>query len=210
MASVGAVAMTARRPFRLLATLLAPAALALGCAGAPTAGPQAAVPPSAATAGQGGVVEVTLLQLNDVYEIGPVEGGRSGGLARVATLRQRLLAENRHTFTVLAGDFLSPSALGTAKVGGQALAGKQMVAVLNALGLDLVTFGNHELDVKEPQLLERLAESRFRWTSANVRRPGGEPFPGVSRRGRDSRQQPGGLRLLPGPRGGLPPRGRGP
>ena len=114
------------------------------------------------------VVEVTLLQINDVYEITPVEGGRSGGLARVATLRRRLLAENPDTFTLLAGDFVSPSALGTAKVDGETLAGKQMVSVLNALGLDVATFGNHEFDVKEAQLRERLAESKFRWTSANV------------------------------------------
>lgn len=126
-------------------------------------------------------VEVTLLQLNDVYEIGPVEGGKSGGLARVATIRKRLLAENPNTFTVLAGDFLSPSALGTAKVDGQSLAGQQMVAVLNALGLDLVTFGNHEFDLKEDQLLARLEESRFAWTSANVTRASGGAFPKVSR-----------------------------
>ena len=28
---------------------------------------------------------VTIAHFNDVYEIGPVEGGKSGGLARVAT-----------------------------------------------------------------------------------------------------------------------------
>src|SRR5205085_1632549 len=112
--------------------------------------------------------------------IGPVEGGKSGGLARVATLRKRLMAENPNTFTVLAGDFVSPSALGTAKVDGQPLAGAQMVAVLNAMGLDLATFGNHEFDLKEDQLLARLSESRFAWTSANVTRASGGAFPGVS------------------------------
>lgn len=131
--------------------------------------------------GSGSTVEVNILQINDVYEIGPVEGGKSGGLARVATLRKRLLAENPNTFTVLAGDFLSPSALGTAKVDGQSLAGQQMVAVLNALGLDLVTFGNHEFDLKEDQLLARLNESSFAWTSANVTRASGGAFPKVSR-----------------------------
>jgi 5'-nucleotidase/UDP-sugar diphosphatase len=160
-----------RRAF-LSSTLVLLASLATGCASTPG-------PPAAGSAA-GTVVEINLLQLNDVYEIGPVEGGKRGGLARVATLRKRLLAENPNTFTVLAGDFLSPSALGTAKVDGQALAGQQMVAVLNALGLDLATFGNHELDLKEAQLLDRLAESRFRWTSANVTRAGGEAFPGVT------------------------------
>jgi 5'-nucleotidase/UDP-sugar diphosphatase len=152
------------------------AALAAGCASTPA-------PPAASLAAgpaAGPVVEINLLQLNDVYEISPVEGGKSGGLARVATLRKRLLAENPNTFTVLAGDFVSPSALGTAKVDGQALAGAQMVAALNAMGLDLVTFGNHEFDLKEDQLLARISESRFAWTSANVTRASGGPFPNVS------------------------------
>lgn len=32
--------------------------------------------------------KLTFLHINDVYEITPVEGGRAGGLARVATLRK--------------------------------------------------------------------------------------------------------------------------
>jgi 5'-nucleotidase len=147
--------------------LVALAALAAGCA------------TGRARVDGGDVVELTLLQINDVYEITPVEGGRSGGLARVATLRRRLVAENPDTFTLLAGDFVSPSALGTAKVDGETLAGKQMVAVLNAVGLDVATFGTHEFDIKEAQQRQRLAESAFRWTSANVRATG-EPFAGVS------------------------------
>jgi 5'-nucleotidase/UDP-sugar diphosphatase len=85
----------------------------------------------------------------------------AAGLARVATLRQELLAENPNTFTVLAGDFLSPSALGTARVDGERLAGKQMVSVLNQMGLDYVTFGNHEFDISEAALRDRIAESTF-------------------------------------------------
>ena len=159
-----------RRAF-LSSTALLLAVLTFGCASTPAR-------PKAPNAGS--TVEVNILQLNDVYEIGPVEGGKRGGLARVATIRKRLLAENPNTITVLSGDFVSPSALGTAKVDGQALAGRQMVAVLNALGLDLATFGNHEFDLKKDQLLARLQESSFSWTSANVTQPNGEAFPGVS------------------------------
>lgn len=163
-----------RRAFLSTVALLAvAAAVTTGCAS--TSGQLKSPGP-----GPGSTVEVNILQINDVYEIGPVEAGKSGGLARVATIRKRLLAENPNTFTVLAGDFLSPSALGTAKVDGQSLAGQQMVAVLNALGLDLATFGNHEFDLKEDQLLARLSESRFSWTSANVTRASGGAFPGVS------------------------------
>jgi 5'-nucleotidase len=127
------------------------------------------------------LIRFQLLQLNDVYEITPVAGGRQGGLARVATLRQQLLRENPQTFTVLAGDFFSPSALGTAKVNGQRLAGQQMVAVLNALGLDYATFGNHEFDLQESEFLARLKESRFQWVSTNVGDRQGQPFPSVYR-----------------------------
>ena len=46
--------------------------------------------------------------------------------------------------------FLYPSALGTIKYNGVPMYGRQMVDVLNAIGLDLVTFGNHEFDIPEP------------------------------------------------------------
>ena len=125
------------------------------------------------------IVNLTLLHLNDVYEIAPVSGGASGGLARIATLRQKLLAENPHTYTILAGDLLSPSALATAKIQGQAIAGAQIVAVMNAVGLDFATFGNHEFDLKEAQFYQRLAESKFTWFSSNVFDAQGQPFPDV-------------------------------
>ena len=98
----------------------------------------------------------------------------------MATLRKRLLAANPNTVTVLSGDFISPSALGTAKVDGERLDGKQMISVLNALGLDYATFGNHEFDFDRSTLLARVGESRFRWTSANVTGADGQPFPGVA------------------------------
>ena len=122
---------------------------------------------------------VTILQMNDIYELTPVSGGREGGLARVATIRKGLLAENPRTITVLAGDLFSPSALGTAKVDGQRLAGRQIVDVMNTLGLDYITFGNHEFDLDEQGFLARLRESGFDWISANVFDRNMEPFPGV-------------------------------
>jgi 5'-nucleotidase len=123
------------------------------------------------------IAELVLIQLNDVYEITPVEGGKRGGLARVATLQKELLAENPNTYSVMAGDFLSPSALGTAKVDGERLAGKQMVAVLNQMGLDFVTYGNHEFDLDREQFLSRVEESSFAYISGNVFDENGNPFP---------------------------------
>jgi 5'-nucleotidase len=124
-------------------------------------------------------IHITLLQINDLYEIAPINGGKEGGMARVATLRNELARQNRHTFTILAGDALSPSVIGTAQVNGQPIAGAQMVAMLNAMGLDYATFGNHEFDLTEPQLQQRIRDSRFAWFSGNVRQTDGDPFPGV-------------------------------
>ncbi|MEH2080439.1 MAG: bifunctional metallophosphatase/5'-nucleotidase [Nostoc sp.] len=129
------------------------------------------------------IVDINLLQLNDIYEITPVEGGTRGGLARVATLRQQLYNSNHRTYTVLAGDTLSPSALGTAKINRRPLDGEQMVAVMNVLGLDYATFGNHEFDLPKEALYQRLQESKFHWVSSNVsdsiEKP--KPFKGVPR-----------------------------
>ncbi|QUS62149.1 bifunctional metallophosphatase/5'-nucleotidase [Synechocystis sp. PCC 7339] len=132
-----------------------------------------------ATACRAETIPFTLLQLNDVYEIAPIDNGRWGGLARVANLRRQLEQANPHTYTVLAGDFLSPSALGTALYNGDRLAGKQMVAVLNAMGLDYAAVGNHEFDVTAQQFMQRIAESDFQWLSANIADGAGNQFTGI-------------------------------
>ena len=118
-----------------------------------------------------GEIDIAFLQINDVYEISPLENGKVGGLARVATVRKQLKAENPNTVTILAGDFYSPSVLGTLKIDGKRLQGKQMVEVLNAMGLDLATFGNHEFDLKDlASMQSRIDESRFMYVSSNVQR----------------------------------------
>ena len=121
----------------------------------------------------------TILQLNDVYEIMPLGGSGLGGLARVATLKQQLLRENPNTFMVLAGDVLSPSAMSSARAGdgGAALNGQQMVDIMNRIGLDYATFGNHEFDLRKADFDKRMAESKFAWISSNVLGEDGKPFP---------------------------------
>jgi 5'-nucleotidase len=106
--------------------------------------------------------------MNDVYEITPLEGGKYGGLSRVAEIRRQLLEKNANTITVLPGDFISPSALGTAEYDGKRINGAQMIDVLNLVGLDYVTFGNHEFDYKYDVLQSRMDESYFEWISSNV------------------------------------------
>jgi 2',3'-cyclic-nucleotide 2'-phosphodiesterase (5'-nucleotidase family) len=151
----------ARLVWLVLACVLA------GCAAPDTRTPTAA-PPRA--------VEITLLQINDAYVLEPVDGGRRGGMARLATLVKRLRAAHPNVVFAHAGDMLSPSPMSTV------LRGAQMISVLNALGLDVATFGNHEFDFGAAVLRERMAESRFVWLSANAfERAGDRPFGGAAR-----------------------------
>ncbi|MGH7347263.1 MAG: bifunctional metallophosphatase/5'-nucleotidase, partial [Candidatus Rokuibacteriota bacterium] len=127
-----------------------------------------------APAADGDLVRLTFLQINDHYVLGPVDDGRRGGMARLATLVREVRRESPHTVFVLAGDFLSPSVESTF------LQGAQMVAALDAIGLDFATFGNHEFDFGPAVLGARMKESKFRWLSANVvDRSSGRPFGGA-------------------------------
>lgn len=135
---------------------------------------------------------VTFLHFNDIYEITPMEGGKSGGLARLATLRRSLARRTPAMVVDLAGDFLSPSAMGLAVVGGQRLAGKQMVSVLNAVGLQWATLGNHEFDLRESEFLARLAESKFGYVVTNVTDSAGALFPHTARHAIVRFRTPGG------------------
>ena len=116
-----------------------------------------------------GKIDFTFLQLNDVYEIASIQGGAYGGMARVESVHKELLNENPNTMLFLAGDFLNPSLLGSIKVDGERVRGKQMVEVMNAMNFDLVAFGNHEFDVSQKDLQNRLNESNFPWISANIK-----------------------------------------
>ncbi|MBM7118019.1 bifunctional metallophosphatase/5'-nucleotidase [Archangium primigenium] len=125
-------------------------------------------------------VTVTLLHVNDVYQFMPVDFGARGGLARLSTLRKRMLAESPNTLFLMAGDTLGPSVESTV------YKGKQMIDAWNALGVDYAVLGNHEFDFGPDVLRQRIRESRFTWLGANVmdketRRPFGDTPPFVIR-----------------------------
>ena len=89
-------------------------------------------------------------------------------MARVETVHQELVAKNKNTLLVMAGDFLNPSLLGTMKHEGVRVRGKQMIEVMNAMSFDVVAFGNHEFDIPKKDLQKRMDESNFPWISSNV------------------------------------------
>ena len=114
---------------------------------------------------------VRFLLINDVYVMDTLSDG-SGGLARVATVRNRLADQGTVIFA-LAGDLLSPSLL------SKYYNGRQMVEALNAAKLDYATFGNHEFELSRDTLVARIAESSFKWLSTNCMLADGTPFPKV-------------------------------
>ena len=114
---------------------------------------------------------VRFLLINDVYVADTLSDG-SGGLARVATVRKRLIDQGPTLF-VLAGDVLSPSLL------SKYYGGRQMVEALNAAKLDYATFGNHEFELDRDTLVARIDASTFKWLSANCIQADGTPFPKV-------------------------------
>jgi len=114
---------------------------------------------------------VRFLLISDVSIADTTPDGQ-GGLARVATVRQRLDDSGPILF-ILAGDALSPS------LESKYFQGRQMIAALNAAELDYATFGNHEFDVELDTLVARIAESKFKWISSNCTRADGTPFTNV-------------------------------
>ena len=158
------------------AAAVAAITLSITCAGAP---PRRSVePPAAPPAAES---RFTILQINDVYKVEGLEGGRRGGLARVRTLRKQLEAEGRPVLVLHAGDFLFPSVM------SKYLRAAPMIRVLNLLDGNpaafdpalFVVFGNHEFDDRDPGvLLGRVAQSDFSWVSSNVRYKTAKAAPG--------------------------------
>lgn len=112
-----------------------------------------------------------ILQINDVYKIEGLEGGKAGGLARVRTLREQLESDGSAVLVLHAGDAIYPSVM------SKYLDGQAMIDVMNLLDGDaeeldpalIVGLGNHELDNKDQTvLLHRLRESRFQWLATNT------------------------------------------
>jgi 5'-nucleotidase len=119
-------------------------------------------------------VRITLLQVNDVYQISPVDKGKAGGLARLATLKNKIAKNSPNMLLILGGDTLSPS------VASNTFKGEQMIAAWNAVPLDMAVFGNHEFDFGPDVLRQRIKESQFPWLGANaIDRTTKQPFGGA-------------------------------
>jgi 2',3'-cyclic-nucleotide 2'-phosphodiesterase (5'-nucleotidase family) len=125
-----------------------------------------------ATTALGENVKVTLVLVNDIYEMDEVR--KKGGFPRLMTAIKTERAANPNTIVVNAGDLLSPSLLsGIDK-------GEHMIVFSNMIGTEVMTPGNHEFDFGKEIAMKRLSESKFPWIAANVTQADGSPVPGLA------------------------------
>ena len=115
--------------------------------------------------------KLTIMHINDVYEISPA-GGR-GGFAEVMTLIREERGRADASLLTFGGDLLSPSVL------SGLTQGEQMIALMNAIGVDVGVYGNHEFDFGPDLLAERVGDSNFPWVVTNVLGADGKPFGGA-------------------------------
>ena len=73
------------------------------------------------------------------------------GYARMAGLRD-MIADTAYTLTVSNGDYFQGGPAGALSKG------EYIIDILNSVGYDAVTLGNHEFDYKTPRLLELMAQ----------------------------------------------------
>src|SRR5207249_547268 len=111
---------------------------------------------------------VTVLHVNDVYEISPQQG--RGGFAPLMTVLKQERAAAPQAITTLGGDLIGSSMMsGITK-------GTQMIELMNAIGLDIAVVGNHEFDFGSAVLKQRVGESKFPWLGTNVLGEDGKTF----------------------------------
>ncbi len=116
--------------------------------------------------------KLTILHVNDVYEIGAKRG--KGGMAELMTLLKAERARAKNHITTLGGDLISPSVM------SGLTQGIQMIELMNAIGLDYAGFGNHEFDFGADVFAGHIARSKFTWLATNTLGQDGKPFGGAT------------------------------
>lgn len=114
-------------------------------------GPADATQPAACT--------LRIIHVNDVYQL--------KNFPKLKTLIAEQSAGCKNVIVTLAGDFIAPSLLSALDQG------VGMIAMLNAVGVTHICFGNHESDVPYEALKQRIAEYKGKWINSNM--PGFSP-----------------------------------
>ena len=117
-------------------------------------------------------VHVEIIHLSEVYELTPAN--QKGGLAEAAGLIRAERAKQINTIVTFGGDLISPSFMSSLTQG------RQMIEIMNDIGIDYAAFGNHDFDFGPDVLRDRIKESKFQWLATSVREDDGSPFGGAA------------------------------
>ncbi|KAK7114887.1 mannosylglucosyl-3-phosphoglycerate phosphatase-like [Littorina saxatilis] len=104
---------------------------------------------------------VTIIHFNDVYNIEPQQDEPVGGAARLSAYVKSCGEQN--PLVLFSGDALNPSLMSIF------LRGKQMIPVLNGIGVDCAVFGNHDFDFGVDHLEKITEQTTFPWLLSNIR-----------------------------------------
>ena len=114
-------------------------------------------------------VELRIIHTNDLHARA-LENRTELGYARIATLVKQLKAENPNTLVVDAGDTFHGLPFANLE------RGSSIAKLLNAVGYDYMTVGNHDFNYGQARLLELEKEINFPILAANVYKDGKRLF----------------------------------
>ena len=103
--------------------------------------------------------DIVILYENDVH-------CAVDGYTKLAAMKDELVETNEHVGVVSVGDYIQGSSLGTISKG------EYIVDIMNLVGYDAVTLGNHEFDYKIPRLMELVDMMNTKPVCSNFQRIG--------------------------------------
>lgn len=106
--------------------------------------------------------DIVILHTNDVH-CGVTDGL---GYAGVAAYKAEMQSTHNYVALVDCGDAIQGEPIGLLS------AGSYLVDIMNEVGYDYATFGNHEFDYKMPQLAELVAMAKYKYVSCNFQYTG--------------------------------------
>lgn len=118
-------------------------------------------------------VKLTILLVNDIYNIEYDTQKDRGGFSRLASIVKSERAKSKNVIFAHAGDTYSPSLLSSFDKG------KHIVELTNMLNPTVFVPGNHEFDFGPVVFKKRIADSKFPILAANLRNKNGSKLKNV-------------------------------
>jgi len=105
---------------------------------------------------------LTIMHTNDTHAAHAADGDGNGGVARQATVVNAIRAEVENSILLDAGDRFSGTLFHSVYIG------QDQIPIMNALGYDAMTLGNHEFDNGDQALADFIAGLEFPVVTANI------------------------------------------